>query len=169
VRIVAVDPGLKPGCVELDWHTGAVLQASHRLDPWVFETPWGVACTEGQWYFGGRRARGARPGGGRAGSAGPDVNDLLTLAFRAGFTLACIPAARSLRIPPSVWREPYGNLSKEQVQKKIADNLTAPERRIIVECVPKSRHGDVLDAIGIGRGALRVLHTTTKYDWILSK
>jgi hypothetical protein len=161
VRIVAVDPGLRPGLVELS-ATGELLRASHRLETWLYDTPWDVAATEGQWYFGGKRAR---PGGGRAGNSGPDVNDLLTLAFRAGFTLACIPAARSLRIPPSVWREPYGNLNKEQVQKKIADNLTAPERRIIVESVPASRHGDILDAIGIGRGALRVMNKTTKYDW----
>lgn len=162
MRLVAVDPGLKPGCVEIDWETGAVLRASHRLEDWVFTTEWAIAAIEGQWYFGGKR------GGARVGT-GPDVNDLLTLAFRAGFTLACIPAARSLRIPPKVWREPWGNLTKEQVQKKIANNLTAAERRIIVDHVPAARHGDVLDAIGIGRGAIRVAMTTKKYDWKLSK
>jgi hypothetical protein len=157
MRLVAVDPGLKPGCVELDGLTGEVLRASHKLPEWLWSTPWDIAVTEGQWYFGGKR------GGGRAG---PDVNDLLTLAFRAGFTLACIPAARSLRIPPKVWREPWGNLTKEQVQKKIAKELTAPERRAFIE-IPGARHGDVLDAIGIGRAALRVAPTTKKYDWKL--
>jgi hypothetical protein len=111
-----------------------------------------VAATEGQWIFPNSKA---------------DANDLLTLAFRAGWTLACIPAARSLRVPVRVWRQPYGNLSKEQVQKKIAINLTAAERRVFIG-VPPKRHGDILDAIGIGRGALRVLHTT-KYDWHLPK
>ncbi len=163
-----MDPGLKPGVVELDWQTGAVLRASHRLDcGWLYTTEWDVSATEGQWYYGGGKrrcpkCRGRCTCGARSG---PDVNDLLTLAFRAGFTLACIPAARSLRIPPQVWREGLGGpgLTKEQVQKKIAENLTAHERRVFID-IPAARHGDVLDAIGIGRGALRVMHTK-KYDW----
>jgi hypothetical protein len=152
--LCAVDPGLKPGAVQLDWFSGRVVRASHRLEDWLFKTPWDLAATEAQWYH-------------RGGDADP--NSLLTLAFRAGFTLACIPAARSLRIPPKIWREPYGNLSKAQVQKSIADNLTAPERQIIVENVPAGRHGDVLDAIGIAQCVRRIALTTTKYDWTLTK
>lgn len=160
MRIVAVDPGLKPGVVEIDGVSGRVRRASHRLEDWLFETPWDVSCVESQWYFGAKRRAG--PGAARA----VDVNDLLTLAFRAGFTLACIPADRCLRMPPKVWREPWGNLSKEQVQKKIALALT-PEERKLFSSIPKARHGDVLDAIGIARGALRVAHTTRQFDWKL--
>jgi len=169
-RIGAIDPGLRPGAVELDWDTGLVVRASHTLvgtaAAWIWETPWDIFATEGQWYFGkGRRQPGRH---GRPGDV-VDVNHLLTLAFRAGFTLACVPAARSLRIPPKIWRAPYGNLSKEQVQKKIANDLTAAERAVIVNGVPPSRHGDVLDAIGIARAARRLAPTTTEYDWKLTK
>jgi Holliday junction resolvasome RuvABC endonuclease subunit len=152
LRVVAVDPGLKPGCVELDGTTGAVLRASHKLPEWLWTTPWDIAATEAQWYHGGPA----------------NVNDLLSLAFRAGFTLACIPAARSLRIPPKVWRAACGYgpaLTKEQVQKKIANNLTAQER-VLFQSIPGARHGDVLDAIGIGRAALLVA-PTKKWDWKL--
>lgn len=158
-RIGAIDPGLRPGAVELDWATGTVVRATHQLHgaagEWIWTTPWDIFATESQWYYGARGPERNKV----------DVNDLLTLAFRAGFTLACVPAARSLRIPPKVWRAPYGNLNKEQVQKKIADNLTAAERHIIVSNVPAARHGDVLDAIGIARCARLVAMTTTTYDW----
>lgn len=156
--LCCVDPGLRPGAVQLDWFSGRLLRASHRLESWVFNTPWDIASVEGQWIHP------RRPGTRRAA----DPNDLLTLAFRAGFTLACIPAARSLRIPPKIWREPYGNLSKEQVQKSIADNLTAPERQLF-SSIPGARHGDVLDAIGIAQCVRRIALTTTKYDWALTK
>lgn len=159
----AIDPGLRPGAVQIDATTGALLRASHRIEPWVLETPWDLFAVEGQWYYG--RRRGTERGAG--GAPDPDVNDLLKLAFRAGFTLACVPAARSLRIPPKVWRGPYGNLSKTQVQQKIANNLTAAERRVFID-IPAARHGDVLDAIGIARGALRVAPTTTEFDWTLT-
>ncbi len=165
MRLVAVDPGSKPGIVELDWATGAVLRVSHQLHKceWLWNTPWDIAVTEGQWYHGPKkRGRGGRPGGG--GDREVSVDDLLTLAFRAGFTLACIPAARSLRIPPKVWRGPYGNLNKEQVQATIRDQLTAAERKLFA-LVPPGSHGDVLDSIGIARAA-RILAPTTKiYDW----
>lgn len=168
-RVVAVDPGLKPGIVELDGATGRVLRVATTLRaaaPWLYSTPWDVAATEGQWYFGGRRAGGPRGAGGGRGAA-PDVNDLLQLAFRAGFGLACIPAARSLRIPPQAWRAALGygsGLTKEQVQKKIAKDLTAPERVLFQE-IPAARHGDALDAIGIGRAAILLAPTTTTHDW----
>jgi hypothetical protein len=152
MRLVAVDPGLKPGVVEIDGLTGVVLRASHRLPDWLWVTPWDIAATEGQWYHGGV----------------VDVNNILKLAFRAGFTLACIPAARSLCIPPKVWRSDWGGpgLTKEQVQKRIAKQLTAEERRVFIG-IPAARHGDVLDAIGIARAAARLANTTTKWDWKL--
>jgi hypothetical protein len=148
-RLVAIDPGLRPGAVELEWGTGRVLRASHRLERWVFETPWTIAATESQWYFRGAKA---------------DVNDLLSLAFRAGFTLACIPAERSLRIPVKAWRE--SNATKQQVQGRIAKTLTPAERALFRD-IPKGRHGDVLDAIGIGRAAIRLAPSTTEYDFSL--
>jgi hypothetical protein len=167
MRVVALDPGLRPGVVELDGATGVVLRVASSLRaaaPWLFAAPgWDIAATEGQWYFGGKRAGGPR--GARGGA--PDVNDLLQLAFRAGFGLACIPAARSLRIPPQDWRAALGygaGLTKEQVQKKIAKDLTAPER-VLFQGIPPARHGDVLDAIGIGRAAIILAPTTTTHDW----
>lgn len=162
MRLVAVDPGTKPGVVELDG-SGAVVRASHRLEDWLWSTEWDVAVTELQWFFGNNKRTVNRRG--QTGTRDVNVNDLFKLAFRAGFTLACIPAGRSLALSPQVWRAPYGNLSKEQVQKKIATQLTAAEKRVFIQ-IPASRHGDVLDAIGIGRAALRILHTT-KYDYKL--
>lgn len=148
----ARDPGTKPACVQIDMATGLITRVSALASPdWVRNTPWDVFATEGQWFFGGKA----------------DVNDLLKLAFRAGFDLACTPAARSLRVPPQVWRALWGgkSLSKEQVQKKIADDLTAAERALIVGSVPASRHGDVLDTIGIVRWVRAHAFTTTAYDW----
>lgn len=163
-RVGARDPGTKPACVRIDMVTGLITHVSKDASPdWVRNTPWDVFATEGQWYYG--KKRGPRGAGGAAVRRDPDVNDLLKLAFRAGFDLACTPAARSLRVPPQVWREPFGNLSKEQVQKKIADDLTAGERALIVVNVPASRHGDVLDAIGIARWVRLRAFTTTEYDW----
>lgn len=153
MRVGAIDPGLRPGVVELDG-AGRVLRASHKLEDWIFCTPWDIAATEGQWHHVGGKA---------------PVAALLTLAFRAGFTLACMSADRHLRIPPKLWRADWRGLglTKEQVQKKIAKSLTPEERRIIVTGVPKARHGDVLDAIGIGRCAIKVATRTTKWDWKL--
>jgi hypothetical protein len=156
--ILSVDPGLKPGIVLLD-SAGKLLRASHKLEPWVilpswddmqpWEHEWPAVCTEGQWMYHGSKV---------------DPNDLFTLAFRAGFTLASIPATRRLRIPVKVWRGT--NATKEQVQARILRTLS-PEERECFRAIPKSRHGDVLDAIGIGRAALRLAPTTQAYDWIL--
>jgi hypothetical protein len=168
VRVVAIDPGLKPGCVELTGE-GRVVRASHRLAAWAFDEPSDLAATERQWFFGNDRQKRRAGPGGRVAKRNVDVNDLLKLAFRAGFGLACIPAARSLAILPQDWRAALGygaGLSKEQVQKKIADNLTAPERVLFQE-IPAGKHGDVLDAIGIGRAAIVLAATTTDHDWTL--
>ncbi|MES2384489.1 MAG: hypothetical protein V4593_08065 [Pseudomonadota bacterium] len=161
-----MDPGLRPGAVELDGTTGAVIRASHTLtgpgSEWIWAAPgWDIAATELQWIF-------PRRPGARGGTARPQ--DILKLAFRAGFTLACIPAARSLALLPQEWRADVGGpgLTKEQVQKKIAGNLTALER-VLFQAIPAARHGDVLDAIGIGRAAMRLAKTTTKHDWSLTK
>jgi hypothetical protein len=173
MHILAIDPGLKPGAVELDGATGEVVRASHRLvgagTEWIWAGPggqgWDIAATELQWIFPAR-------GGGRRAARPADPRSILQLAFRAGFTLACVPAARSLAILPQDWRAALGygaGLTKEQVQKKIAGNLTAGERAVIANNVPASRHGDVLDAIGIARAALVLQATTTKFDWKLGK
>lgn len=171
-RVVAVDPGKKPGAVELDGITGAVLRVAATVDPkrapWIY-TGADLAATERQWFFGNDRQKRRVGPGGRVAKRNVDVNDLLKLAFRAGFGLACIPAARSLAILPQDWRAALGygaGLSKEQVQKKIADNLTAPERVLFQE-IPAGKHGDVLDAIGIGRAAIILAATTTDHDWTL--
>ena len=144
---MARDPGSKPGYVWLDG-TGAVLAVSHQHQPWVLATHWDIAATEGQWWFQGCDA---------------DPNRLFTLAFEAGWSLRGIPAKRYMKLPPRVWRG-GGSAPKEQVQRRIAKELTVAERKLFAS-IPSSRHGDCLDAIGIGRGALRVQATTTEYDW----
>lgn len=170
-RVVALDPGLKPGVVELDGTTGQVIRVASSLRaaaPWLWVTEWDMAATELQWYFGkGRRKPGQH---GRPGNT-VDVNCILSLAFRAGFGLACIPAARSLALKPQDWRAALGfgaGLTKEQVQKKIAKDLTAPER-VLFQGIPPARHGDALDAIGIGRAAILLAPTTTTHDWNVYK
>jgi hypothetical protein len=152
MRVISVDPGLKPGLVELN-ESGRVLRVSHKLEDWGFNEPYDLACVEGQWHHAGGKA---------------PVAALLTLAFRAGFTLACMSADRHLRIPPKLWRADWGGpcLTKEQVQKKIALSLTSAERALF-SMIPKARHGDALDAIGIGRCAIKVAARTTKWDWKL--
>lgn len=167
MRLVAVDPGLKPGAVELCGTTGQILRVCTTLRgpaaDWIWNTEWDIAATELQWIYPQRRGAGARR------AARPE--DILKLAFRAGFTLACIPAARSLALLPQEWRAACGygaGLTKEQVQKKIAKDLTARERQLFSDLSP-SRHGDVLDAIGIARAALLLAPTTTKHDRILGK
>jgi hypothetical protein len=160
--LLAVDPGLKPGCVELEWGTGRVLRVTHKLAVAIAWRPhWDIAVTEGQWYFGAPPGNGKRTGRARTGA--PDVNDLLSLAFRAGFTLASIPATRRLRLKPQVWRG-NSNAAKAQVQARIARELTTDEKKLFAD-VLESRHGDVLDAIGIGRAAVVLAPTTTEYDW----
>lgn len=132
---------------------------------WIWNTEWDIAATELQWYFGDERRRAPQD------KRRVDVNDILKLAFRAGFTLACIPAARSLALLPQEWRAACGygaGLTKEQVQKKIAKDLTARERQLFSDLSP-SRHGDALDAIGIARAALLLAPTTTKHDRVLGK
>jgi hypothetical protein len=156
--LIACDPGLKPGWVELDGATGRVVRASHKREEWVdgVGTPWDIAVTELQWHH-------ERPAGPK-GKAPPPITALLTLAFRAGFTLASIPAWRRMALPPAVWRGVGNNASKEQVQARIARDLTPAERKLFAD-IPKARHGDVLDSIGIGRAALALATTTTKHDW----
>jgi hypothetical protein len=151
VTLIAIDPGLKPGVVELDAN-GIVVRASHRIEPWALVSDWPVAVTEGQWMFRGSDV---------------DPNDLFKLAFRAGFTLASVPAVRRMCLPPKVWRGATA-ANKQQVQNRILRTLSPTESALFKD-IPKSRHGDVLDAIGIGRAALRLAPTTTEYDWSLTK
>lgn len=157
--VLAIDPGLRPGCVLLD-EDGTVVRATHRLEAWTTrEPPWPLVATEGQWWV-------PRRAGAKGGQADP--NDLLTLAFRAGFTLASIPALRRMRIPPKVWRGST-SANKAAVQNRIARSLSPYERALFTN-IPKGRHGDVLDAIGIGRCAQRLAEEgTTEYDYILNQ
>lgn len=154
LHTLARDPGLKPGYVGLS-ATGALLAASHKEEDWVIcpnDTGWELAATEGQWWWPGSDV---------------DPNDLFTLAFDAGWELRGIPAARHLRVPVKLWRGGT-NVRKDQLQRKLAKSLTPEERKLFAK-VPESRHGDVLDAILIGRCAQRVAPTTTEYDWPRSK
>lgn len=158
--VLAIDPGLRPGCIVLN-EIGVVTRASHKFfedisDPFGANA-WPLVATEGQWWV-------PRKAGAKGGQANP--NDLLTLAFRAGFTLASIPALRRMRIPPKVWRGST-SASKQVVQNRILRTLSTAERALFAD-IPKSRHGDVLDAIGIGRAAQRLAtEGTTEYDYSL--
>lgn len=178
-HILAVDPGLKPGVAEFEIddapgpHCGVVrlMRVSHKLEPWVFSAPpWDLLVTELQWYFGPRKNRGAAakltgiPMLDRS-QDDVDVNSVLKLAFRAGATMMGIPAVRRMALKPQVWRGT--NATKEQVQARIARDLT-PAERALFAAVPKSRHGDILDAVGIGRAAIRLAPTTTEYDFSLT-
>lgn len=162
--ILAIDPGLKPGAVVLN-DAGTVIRASHRLHDipgWRQYllgggVEWPVVATEGQWYFGKRK----QERGGR-GSGAPDVNDLLKLAFRAGYTLRDIPAVRRLRIPPQVWRGGT-TVDKATMQRRILTTLSLAEKRLFAT-IPENRHGDCIDAIGIGRCAV-TLGSDTTHDW----
>jgi hypothetical protein len=147
--VLAIDPGLKPGCVALD-ENGIVWRASHKLFTDAFTGgAFPLVATEGQWLHG----------------RDVDANSIITLAFRAGFTLASIPALRRMRIPPKVWRGT--NASKQVVQNRILRTL-APSERALFSAIPKSRHGDVLDAIGIGRAAQRLASEgNTDHDYTL--
>ena len=152
MRVLSIDPGLKPGLVELD-ETGRVWRATHLPHPdWLRSCVWDIAATEGQWYYETRH-----------GEKRKDINNILTLAFRAGFMLGQVNALRYCRVSPQEWRALYGGgaLRKEQVQRKIAAELTAPER-VLFQSIPRSRHGDVLDAIGIGRAAIL---NPDRYTW----
>jgi hypothetical protein len=162
--ILAIDPGTRPGACVVD-STGVVIRASHDLtdiNQWQAEvlwtrttgTPdWPVVAIEGQWYYGPSR----RDGG------SPDVNSLLKLAFRAGWQLRSVPALRHLRIPPQVWRG-ASSANKLQMQKRILRDLTPAERELF-RGIPEARHGDVLDAVGIGKCALKLAATTREYDY----
>jgi hypothetical protein len=145
VRLLARDPGQKPGYVVLNGD-GKVLLASHTMWPITPGYQYDLAVTEGQWWTKDSKS---------------DPNRLFRLALDAGWSLRGIPAQRYMVLVPNAWRNT--NLSKEQVQANIARDL-APEERQWFKDIPKGRHGDVLDAIGIGRGALRHI-MSDKYDW----
>jgi hypothetical protein len=170
--ILAIDPGTKPGACVVD-STGVVVRASHRLEDidewqrqlctvgvsieWRAQGQWPLVAAEGQWYYGPQRK--AASGQERH----VDVNDLLKLAFRAGWQLRSVPALRHLRIPPQVWRG-ASSANKLQMQKRILRDLTPAERELF-RGIPEARHGDVLDAVGIGKCALKLAATTREYDY----
>ena len=168
-HMLSIDPGLKPGVVEWErednittgaWGPWQIKRIDHRLRPWVLAAPgWDVVVTELQWLF--PKKPGTPKGRGEDNPA-----SILQLAFRAGFTLASIPAMRRMALLPQTWRGSTA-LSKEQVQAGIARSLSPAEKELFRD-VPESRHGDILDAIGIGRGAQKVLHTD-EYDWHFGK
>jgi hypothetical protein len=157
---LVVDPGVRPGVVVLDVH-GTLLAATHTTqDPdwwggWGPSPParlWPLAVTEDQWLHPAARGKKA---------ASPA--SLFKLARRSGWQLSRVTAKRYMVIPPSAWRGGSG-VDKVQMQNRIASTLTPAERKLFSD-IPKARHGDVLDAIGIGRHALFVAESTTKYDW----
>ena len=93
MRVLSIDPGLNPGLVELD-DTGRVVRATHRSNPdWLRGAVWDIAATEGQWYYETRH-----------GEKRKDINNILTLAFRAGFMLGQVNALRYCRVSPQEWR-----------------------------------------------------------------
>ena len=152
---LALDPGSKPGVAALSIE-GIVLAVTHNLTHALAWSPegcdaWPLLVCESQWHF-------VRPNS-------PSVNNLLTLAYRAGAQQMVFPAVRRLRLKPQVWRG-SANVDKAQLQRRCAKELTAQER-VLFSSIPASRHGDVLDAVMIGRAGLCIAPTTTKYDWVL--
>ena len=162
--VLAIDPGTKPGAAVLQ--DGVVVRVSHDLrDIPVWQAqilahiphplPWPLVATEGQWYYGPQKKVAGE-------ERHVDVNDLLKLAFRAGWQLRDVQAQRYMRIPPQVWRG-SSSANKVQMQNRIKRTLTYEEKRLFVD-IPQNRHGDVLDSIGIGRAALNLLGTK-EYDY----
>lgn len=148
--ILSLDPGQKPGIVILS-PTGALIAATHRLDVAVgWHHHYDLAVSEEQWLV-------------PDSAASPRT--LFSLARRAGFQLAQFRAERYMFLPPKVWRGATC-ADKTVVQNRIAGTLTAPERALF-RGIPKSRHGDVLDAIGIGRCAIGAAGCSRKYDFVL--
>jgi hypothetical protein len=164
---ISLDPGSKPGVVEWEREeymdpSGAVgpwelIRVTHDIEAdWIYARVWDIAATEGQWYFGAKRdANGQRKD--------VDVNSLLKLAFRAGWQFRGIRAKRYLQVQPQVWRG-GSSVNKLQMQKRILRDLTPAERELF-RGIPEARHGDVLDAIGIGKRALKLAATTREYDY----
>lgn len=154
-HILAIDPGMKPGVAQFEVEDGRakLVRVSHKIDQLCYAAPpWDLLVTELQWHYANSKSR---------------VQDILKLAFRAGYTLGNIPAVRRMALPPRVWRGT--NATKEQVQARIAAQLTPSERELFRN-IPKARHGDVLDAIGIGRAALMLARTPegSAYDFDLT-
>lgn len=158
MRVLSIDPGERPGFVELD-ETGRVLAANHVAIVGV----WDLVIFEGQWW---------------TQYSNKDPNRLFTLANRAGWqaALACAASAqlggagklpRVLRLTPQVWRGST-SLAKAQLQRQIAKSLSVDERRVFAG-VPKSRHGDVLDAIGLGRKGVEIAlahpNNDSEFEW----
>lgn len=162
--ILGIDPGENPGAVVLS-DEGTVLRASHRLEfipAWAREfglsESWPLAAVEGQRVLPRKAANSGR-------WSSVDANDIVTLAFRAGFTLRAVPALRRLRIPSEVWRG-GSSVNKTAMQNQILISLTPAERRLIRD-IPEKKRGDVIDAIGIARAAQRLAPKTREYDWSL--
>lgn len=150
--ILSLDPGQKPGIVILT-PAGVLVAATHRLNVamgWATALPYALAVSEEQWLV-------------PDSDASPRT--LFSLARRAGFQLAQFRADRYMFLPPKVWRGTTC-ADKTVVQNRIAGTLSPTERRLF-RGIPKSRHGDVLDAIGIGRAALGAAGCSRKYDFVL--
>lgn len=148
--ILSRDPGQKPGHVAMTW-AGEVSAICADMEAWVTGTTWDLACTESQWWFPEQDV---------------DPNRLFGLAFEAGWSLRGIPARRYMRIPPKEWRG-GSNAAKDQLQRHCARELTPSERKLFAQ-VSEKRHGDILDAIMIGRAAIRIARAVppnTKFDW----
>lgn len=146
MNILAIDPGAKPGYVQLDTAGRAVWVSTSECEH-VRVTSWDVVVVELQWY---------NP----HGKINP--NDLLTLAFRAGWQARGARGARTLALKPQTWRG-NSSLDKAQVQRQIVKGLTDDEKRLFAG-IPKTRHGDVLDAIGLGRKGVEIALKHPKGD-----
>jgi hypothetical protein len=148
--ILSIDPGAKPGYVLLA-ADGTLLRASHKAEAWALAppVPFDLAVTEGQRIFHDSEA---------------DPNKLFVLAMRAGWQLCRIPAKRYMRLEPQAWRG-RSTAAKEQLQNRILRTRSKDEREHF-RAIPKTKHGDVLDSIAIGRAALKFATTTNEYDWI---
>lgn len=137
--VLSRDPGQKPGYALFTWES-ALLRVSHKEEAWALEDI-DLLITEGQWW---------RPNPQKK----VDPNRLFTLAFEAGWGARGIPAKRHMVFLPQEWRG-RTTLDKGQVQRRILRSLSDAERKLF-KGVPAMRHGDCLDAIGMGRHGIEV-------------
>ena len=136
MRVLAIDLGAKPGfCFTIDGVLAGVgwdaPVTATDLDELVVEAQFAAAHI----FRDGKRVRVSR-------------GSQQTLSFTAGRLFERFPATRKYRIQPDAWRGILWPGSRRLPKKTVLARLT-PEYGHLVEGFPKTRRGDVLEAIGI--------------------
>lgn len=82
-----------------------------------------------------------------------DPNDLIQVATTVGRIMQLCPSAE--QVLPRRWK---GTVPKKVMLERIVSKLTLAERVMVAACPgPKSKHHDILDAIGLGLWACKRL------------